>query len=118
MQCDPAPGGRVAPRRYVRRRRVRPRRAAIGFGVDGADCLIIGAGGVGSAIAAALAAEGPGSIALFDIRDGVAEALAMRLRRHYPAVRIRLGGNDPAGFQLVVNATPLGMIAGDKLPFD
>ena len=27
-------------------------------------------------------------------------------------------GNDPAGYDLVVNATPLGMNEGDPLPFD
>jgi len=47
-------------------------RAARGKGFDfaGADCLVVGAGGVGSAIAAAIAAEGggsgPGSIALYE----------------------------------------------------
>jgi len=87
-----------------------------GFDFAGADCLVVGAGGVGSAIAAAIASENPGSIALFDIRDGAAAALAARLRRHYPAVRVVLGGNDPAGYRLVVNATPLGMMAGDPLP--
>ena len=30
---------------------------------------------------------------------------------------MRLGDNDPAGYRLVVNATPLGMAAGDPLPF-
>jgi shikimate 5-dehydrogenase len=97
-----------------------------GFDFAGADCLVVGAGGVGSAIAAAIAAEGaaegagsgPGSIALFDIREGAAAGLAGRLRRHYPGVRVTLAGNDPAGYRLVVNATPLGMIAGDPLPFD
>jgi shikimate dehydrogenase len=89
-----------------------------GFDFAGADCLVVGAGGVGSAIAAAIAAEGPGSIALYDIRDGAAEALAARLCRHYPGLDIRLGGNDPVGYDLVVNATPLGMTTGDPLPFD
>ena len=93
-----------------------------GFAFDGAHCLIVGAGGVGSAIAAAIAPENsgskPGSIALYDIRDGAAAALAARLRRHYPGLDIRLGGNDPAGYHLVVNATPLGMMQGDRLPFD
>ncbi len=28
------------------------------------------------------------------------------------------GSNDPAGFDVVVNATPLGMKEGDPLPFD
>ena len=31
---------------------------------------------------------------------------------------MRLAGNDPAGYDLVVNGTPLGMEAGDPLPFD
>ncbi len=93
-----------------------------GFDFTGADCLVVGAGGVGSAIAAAIAAEGPGSgpgsIALFDIREAAAEGLASRLRRHYPGLDIVLGSNDPAGYGLVVNATPLGMSLGDPLPFD
>ena len=95
-------------------------RAARGKGFDfaGADCLVVGASGVGSAIAAAIAPEGPGSISLYDIREGAAEGLASRLRRHYPGLDIRLGGNDPAGCGLVVNATPLGMASGDPLPFD
>jgi shikimate dehydrogenase len=89
-----------------------------GFDFAGADCLVVGAGGVGSAIAAAIAPERPGSIALYDIRDRAAEALAARLRQHYPGLDIRLAGNDPAGCGLAVNATPLGMAAGDPLPFN
>jgi shikimate dehydrogenase len=92
------------------------KRAGLGFA--GADCLIVGAGGVGSAIAAAIAAERPGSITLFDIRGGVAEGLAARLARHYPGLSVRVRTNDPAGYRLVVNATPLGMAASDPLPFD
>jgi shikimate dehydrogenase len=89
-----------------------------GFEFAGADCLIVGAGGVGSAIAAAIAPERPRSIALYDIRRGAAEALAARLRRHYSGLDIRLGGNEPTGYGLVVNATPLGMNPADPLPFD
>jgi shikimate dehydrogenase len=89
-----------------------------GFDFAGADCLIVGAGGVGSAIAAAVAAESVGSIALHDSRPAVAVGLADRLRAHYPALAVSLRGNDPAGCGLVVNATPLGMADGDPLPFD
>ena len=32
--------------------------------------------------------------------------------------KVTTGSNDPAGYDLVVNATPLGMKAGDPLPFD
>jgi len=88
------------------------------FEFAGADCLIVGAGGVGCAIAAAIAAEEPGSIALFDIDVTAAERLAGRLRQHFPGLPVGLRGNDPAGYRLVVNATPLGMSAGDPLPFD
>ena len=89
-----------------------------GFAVRGARCLIVGAGGVGSAIAASLAAAGAAAISLFDLRAGTAEALAGRLRKHYPALDVRLASRDPAGYDLVVNWTPLGMKAGDPLPVD
>jgi shikimate dehydrogenase len=89
-----------------------------GFEVRGARCLVVGAGGVGSAIAASLAAAGAGSISLFDTNRAMAEALAGRLAKHYPALEVRLATSDPAGYDLVVNGTPLGMKPGDPLPFD
>jgi shikimate dehydrogenase len=89
-----------------------------GFEFGGADCLVVGAGGVGSAIAASIAAEEPGSIALFDTRLQQVESLAARLRQHYPAIAVEIRDNDPAGYDLVANATPLGMKLGDPLPVD
>jgi shikimate dehydrogenase len=89
-----------------------------GFEVAGRRCLVIGTGGVGSAIAAALAAAGAGSLALYDSNEAGATALAERLRQHYPRLDVATGSNDPAGFDLVVNATPLGMNPGDPLPFE
>ena len=44
--------------------------------------------------------------------------LAERLRQPYPALFVTVGSNDPAGFDLVVNATPMGMNAGDAMPMD
>jgi shikimate dehydrogenase len=89
-----------------------------GFAIAGASCLVVGTGGVGSAIAASLADEGPASISLFDIDAASAEGLAARLREHYPRIAVDLRSNDPAGYDLVVNGTPLGMRADDPLPFD
>ncbi len=89
-----------------------------GFVFKGAKCLVIGAGGVGSAIAASLAADGVASIALVDTNAASAESLAARLSQHYPRLEVRLASTDPEGYDLVVNATPLGMKAGDPLPFD
>ncbi|HSC98952.1 MAG TPA: ThiF family adenylyltransferase, partial [Casimicrobiaceae bacterium] len=84
----------------------------------GARALVVGAGGVGSAIAASLAAAGAGTIGLFDAYPAMAEALADRLREHYPKLTVRTGSNDPEGYEVVVNATPLGMKEGDALPVD
>ncbi len=89
-----------------------------GFDLAGRRVLVSGCGGVGSAIAASLAAAGVARMALFDFSDASAQALAGRLREHYPALEIATGSNDPAGFDLIVNATPLGMKEGDPLPFD
>ena len=89
-----------------------------GFKLQGARVLVAGAGGVGSAIAASLAAAGVAAISLFDMNPAAAEALAGRLRAHYPALQVHTGSNDPAGHDLVVNATPMGMNEGDPLPMD
>ncbi|MFL6625488.1 MAG: shikimate dehydrogenase family protein [Burkholderiaceae bacterium] len=89
-----------------------------GLALAGRRVLVSGNGGVGSAIAASLAAAGVAQMALFDGSRAASEALAARLREHYPALEIGLGSNDPAGFDLIVNATPLGMKDGDPLPFD
>ena len=86
--------------------------------LEGARVLVSGAGGVGSAIAASLAAAGVGELALYDTRPESAEALAQRLLEHYPAMKVSTGSNDPDGFEVVVNATPMGMKEDDPLPFD
>ena len=89
-----------------------------GLDLAGKRVLVSGNGGVGSAIAASLAAAGVARMALFDDHAVASQALAGRLREHYPRLEIGIGSNDPAGFDLVVNATPLGMKDGDPLPFD
>jgi shikimate dehydrogenase len=89
-----------------------------GCAIHGTRALVVGTGGVGSAIAASLAAAGVAAIALFDARTETAETLAGRLRQHFPALQVRTGSNDPAGFDIVVNATPLGMNSGDAMPMN
>lgn len=89
-----------------------------GFQLKGKRALVVGSGGVGSAIAASLAGAGLGGIALFDMSDASAQALGGRLKKHYPALEVHTGSNDPAGFDIVVNATPMGMNEGDALPMD
>jgi shikimate dehydrogenase len=86
--------------------------------VSGQRALVVGSGGVGSAIAASLAAAGVAAIGLYDVRSTTTQALAGRLRTHYPKLEIEVGVNDPKGYEIVVNATPLGMKEGDPLPID
>ena len=92
--------------------------AAAGRIVTGQRVLIVGAGGVGSAIAASCATAGAREIALTDTRAEAAERLAERLRQQYPDLKLSLGSNDPSGFDIAVNATPLGTYPGDPLPMD
>ena len=57
-------------------------------------------------------------IGLFDPNIAASEALAGRLTEHYPDTKVAVGSKDPDGYDLVVNATPLGMKDGDPLPMD
>lgn len=89
-----------------------------GLNPAGKRVLIVGNGGVGSAIAASFAGAGVGMVGLFDADTDAMSGLAQRLRMHYPKIEIKTGSNDPAGYDVVVNATPLGMNAGDPMPMD
>jgi shikimate dehydrogenase len=89
-----------------------------GLVLSGKRALVVGCGGVGSAIAASLAQAGVAGLGLFDLRAPSAQSLGERLQRHYPLLQVEVGHRDPAGFELVVNATPLGMSEGDPLPVD
>jgi shikimate dehydrogenase len=86
--------------------------------VAGARALVVGAGGVGSAIAASLAQAGVERLAIFDSNETTTAALLDRLEKYYPHLQVTSGSADPAGFDIVVNATPLGMRRGDPLPID
>jgi shikimate dehydrogenase len=83
----------------------------------GKHALLVGAGGAGSAIAHALIDAGVASLALHDADVARREALAVRLRHYGPLVP-SVGSSDPTGFDLVINATPMGMQASDPLPVD
>jgi shikimate dehydrogenase len=92
--------------------------ARTGRNIAGQRVLILGAGGVGSAIAASCAKAEMGEVALYDTRAQAMERLAERLRLNYPGLKLLLGSNDPSDFDIVVNATPLGTYLDDPLPMD
>ena len=86
------------------------------FDLKGKRVLQVGAGGAGSAIALALSTEGA-DVTLVDVDTAKRDALIARLGKHGHKV-VAADKADPSGFDLVVNATPAGMKAGDPLPVD
>ena len=78
--------------------------------------LLVGAGGAGAAIGAALLDAGVAELALHSRSAGPLERLLGSLQVHAPAITVRKSDADPAGFDLVVNASTAGMRPDDPLP--
>jgi shikimate dehydrogenase len=71
--------------------------------------LLVGAGGVGQAIAVALAFAGVGALTITNRTQGKADDLAQKVRRAAPTCAVEAhAAVDPAGFDIVINATSLG----------
>lgn len=88
-----------------------------GVPVAGQRVLLVGAGGAGQAIAIALAVRGAAEVALADVMPGRADAVVRQLSTSgLPSLRAAASA-DPAGYDLVVNCTPLGLRGDDPLPF-
>ncbi len=89
-----------------------------GHKVQGRRALLVGAGGAGSAIAAALLEDGLAHLRVVDLDRVRAGALAGRLATRWPGRIEVAAAPDPVDTDLVINATPLGSRPGDPLPFD
>ena len=89
-----------------------------GIAIQNRKALVVGVGGGGVAIAASLASRGVKQLALYDNVPGRTAAVAQRLHTEFGVDAVALSEPDPAGFDIVVNSTPLGLKAGDPLPFD
>lgn len=88
-----------------------------GFDPVGRRALLVGAGGAGSAIAFALLEAGVATLAVHDADTQRRDALVARLSERF-AGRVAVGGGDASGFDMVANATPMGMREGDPYPVD
>jgi len=88
---------------------------AAGGTIEGKQVLLIGAGGAGSAIAYEFLAQGAAHLDIHDVDTARRDALIARLEEKF-AGRVAAGSNDPRGYDIVGNATPLGMKEGDPLP--
>lgn len=87
-----------------------------GCQLAGRRALLAGAGGAGSAIAFSLLQAGVSELAIHDPDTGRRQSLLDRLNS-LGLGRTVAGSTDPAGFDMVINATPVGMKAGDPAPF-
>ena len=84
---------------------------------EGRKVLLVGAGGAGSAIAHALVMAGARQLAIHD-EDAVRRATLVDRLAGLGRCPVTHGSADPTGFDVVVNATPVGMREGDPCPFD
>ena len=90
------------------------RRRAIGFA--GRRVLLLGAGGAGAAIAAAVAAERPARLTIYDV-DGVRAAdVAARVADARPGGAVHAGAADAESADILLNASPVGMLDDARLP--
>ncbi|KOF54426.1 MULTISPECIES: shikimate dehydrogenase [unclassified Achromobacter] len=89
-------------------------------GIDpaGKSAYLAGAGGAANAIGFALAQAGVSRLTIANRTTAKAEDLKARILSLHPQARIDIGGPDPAGHDLVVNGTSLGMKENDPLPLD
>jgi shikimate dehydrogenase len=89
-----------------------------GIEPGGKRAYLAGAGGAGNAIAFGLARSGVARLSIANRTARKRDDLLKRLREHFPDLDVGAGGSSPAGHDLVVNATSLGLDPGDALPLD
>lgn len=85
-----------------------------GFNPHGKQALVIGTGGVGSAIAYSLCQAGVSALAISDLSQERVEVLGELLRSAFPQILISCAPTSLDAFDLVVNASPVGMGATDS----
>ncbi len=90
---------------------------AHGFDPKGTRAVVFGAGGAGGAIAYAIAEAGAAELAVIDIDRARQESLLALVASRYPQVSLSGVPASLAGFDLAVNATPLGMNGDERTPF-
>lgn len=80
--------------------------------------FLAGAGGAANAIAFALAEAGVSHLGIYNRTANKVLDMIERLHQVYPRLSVERVTNNPTGFDLIVNATSLGMKDSDPLPVD
>lgn len=93
----------------------------LGLKAQGTDCrgrsvFIAGAGGVGRAVAFALAEAGVGHIRIHDIDGNSASKLTEKLRERFGTELASQSAQPDVSDEILINCTPLGMQPEDDMP--
>lgn len=89
-----------------------------GFAIAGRRVLMLGAGGAGRAIAFALCQTGVACLHINNRTPARAERLVSDLAAAFPATEAKAVDPEPAGYDMVINSTSLGLFPGDALPVE
>lgn len=87
-----------------------------GFQPKGRSALVVGVGGAGGAIAHALCETGIAALWVLDLNTERVQSLSDALRERFPQVQVNTTCSSLGGLDVVAQATPMGMQAGDPLP--
>lgn len=87
-----------------------------GYVLRGRSVMLIGLGGAGSAIAAAVAAEQPRRMHIWDLDAQRCQQSAQVIARLSPNTEVQVGPPAIAGVDVLMNASPVGMLGDARLP--
>lgn len=87
-----------------------------GVELRGRNTLVLGAGGAGSAIAAAVANENPANLFISDPDEARSATLLSRLTAAFPHLRAKIGLPDLESVDVLINASPVGMLDASRMP--
>ncbi len=88
-----------------------------GIASEGKKVLLVGAGGASRAVGYYLSKEA-GSLAIYDIDRNRLDKLISDLSQIRGNVSVLTRIDDTGGFDIIINATPLGLKKGDPAPID
>ena len=86
-----------------------------GIDVSGKRVLQIGIGGAGSAVCYEMLARNAGELGLYDVNKDRLQETIEKLSLKFPG-RVFATSNDPTGFDVIANVTPVGMKPDDPFP--
>ena len=89
-----------------------------GYDISDKNLMLIGLGGAGAAIAAALAGQNPRRMRIYDLDAKRCESMAQRIGRINPAIEIEINPPRLDDIDILLNATPVGMLSDARLPFE